>query len=229
MGGLVEKIIPRNTPIPVARAQEFTTFQDGQAAMAIQVLQGERELADQCRSLARFELHGIPPMTAGAARIQVSFAVDADGLLTVSAREQVTGVEQRVEVKPSYGLSEDEMAKMLYDSMENAAADMQRRILTEARVDARRVLGAVASALAADGDLLEAGESASIAGAMTVVERAIAGDDRDAIVSAVEALEEATLGFAERRMDRGIRTALRGHDLREFEETATAASEPDAG
>ena len=227
MGGLVEKIIPRNTPIPVARAQEFTTFQDGQAAMAIQVLQGERELADQCRSLARFELHGIPPMTAGAARIQVSFAVDADGLLTVSAREQVTGVEQRVEVKPSYGLSEDEMARMLYDSMENAAADMQRRILTEARVDARRVLGAVASALAADGDLLEAGESASIAGAMTVVERAIAGDDRDAIVSAVEALEEATLGFAERRMDRGIRTALRGHDLREFEETAPAASDSD--
>jgi molecular chaperone HscA len=227
MGGLVEKIIPRNTPIPVARAQEFTTFQDGQAAMAIHVLQGERELVDQCRSLARFELHGIPPMTAGAARIQVSFAVDTDGLLTVSAREQVTGVEQQVAVKPSYGLSEDEMAKMLYDSMENAADDMQRRILTEARVDARRVLAAVASALAADGDLLEPGESASIAKAMTVVERAIAGDDRDAIVSAIEALEKASLGFAERRMDRGIRAALRGHDLRDFEETAPAASESD--
>jgi molecular chaperone HscA len=227
MGGLVEKIIPRNTPIPVARAQEFTTYQDGQSAMAIHVLQGERELADQCRSLARFELHGIPPMTAGAARIRVSFAVDVDGLLTVSASEQVTGVEQQVAVKPSYGLSEDEMAEMLYDSMENAADDMQRRILTEARVDARRVLAAVASALAADGDLLEPGESASIAKAMTVVEQAIAGDDRDAIVSAIEALEKATLGFAERRMDRGIRAALRGHDLRDFEETAPAASESD--
>jgi molecular chaperone HscA len=191
------------------------------------VLQGERELADQCRSLARFELHGIPPMTAGAARIRVSFAVDVDGLLTVSASEQVTGVEQQVAVKPSYGLSEDEMAEMLYDSMENAADDMQRRILTEARVDARRVLAAVASALAADGDLLEPGESASIAKAMTVVEQAIAGDDRDAIVSAIEALEKATLGFAERRMDRGIRAALRGHDLRDFEETAPAASESD--
>jgi molecular chaperone HscA len=227
MGGLVEKIIPRNTPIPVARAQEFTTYQDGQSAMAVHVLQGERELADQCRSLARFELHGIPPMTAGAARIRVSFAVDVDGLLTVSASEQVTGVEQQVAVKPSYGLSEDEMAEMLYDSMENAADDMQRRILTEARVDARRVLAAVASALAADGDLLEPGESASIAKAMTVVEQAIAGDDRDAIVSAIEALEKATLGFAERRMDRGIRAALRGHDLRDFEETAPAASESD--
>jgi molecular chaperone HscA len=227
MGGLVEKIIPRNTPIPVARAQEFTTYQDGQSAMAVHVLQGERELADQCRSLARFELHGIPPMTAGAARIRVSFAVDVDGLLTVSASEQVTGVEQQVAVKPSYGLSEDEMAEMLYDSMENAADDMQRRILTEARVDARRVLAAVASALAADGDLLEPGESASIAKAMTVVEQAIAGNDRDAIVSAIEALEKATLGFAERRMDRGIRAALRGHDLRDFEETAPAASESD--
>jgi molecular chaperone HscA len=195
--------------------------------MAIHVLQGERELADQCRSLARFELHGIPPMTAGAGRIRVSFAVDADGLLTVSAREQVTGVEQQVAVKPSYGLSEDEMAEMLYDSMENAADDMQRRFLTEARVDARRVLGAVASALAADGDLLEAGESTSIAEAMAIVERSIAGDDRDAIIAAVAALEKATLGFAERRMDRGIRSALRGHDLRDFEETAPAASDTD--
>jgi len=227
MGGLVEKIIPRNTPIPVARAQEFTTYQDGQSAMAIHVLQGERELADQCRSLARFELHGIPPMTAGAGRIRVSFAVDADGLLTVSASEQVTGVEQQVAVKPSYGLSEDEMAEMLYDSMENAADDMQRRILTEARVDARRVLGAVASALAADGDLLEAGESTSIAEAMAIVERSIAGDDRDAIIAAVEALEKATLGFAERRMDRGIRSALRGHDLRDFEEAAPAVTDSD--
>ncbi len=139
MGGLVEKIVERNTPVPVSKGQEFTTFQDGQAAMSIHVLQGERELADQCRSLARFELHGIPPMTAGAARIQVGFAVDADGLLTVTAREQTTGVEQSVAVKPTYGLTEDEMATMLYDSMKHAKDDMGRRLLAEARVEAATV------------------------------------------------------------------------------------------
>ncbi len=142
MGGLVEKIIERNTPIPVARAQEFTTYQDGQTAMAMHVVQGEREMVDQCRSLARFELRGIPPMTAGAARIRVSFAVDADGLLTVSAREKTTGIEARVEVKPSYGLTEDEMAQMLRDSIDNAREDMEQRLLTEARVEARRGISA---------------------------------------------------------------------------------------
>lgn len=225
MGGLVEKIVERNTPVPVAKRQEFTTFQDGQAAMSIHVVQGERELADQCRSLARFELHGIPPMTAGAARIQVSFAVDADGLLTVTAREQTTGVEQSVEVKPSYGLTEDEMAAMLYDSMKHAKEDMSRRLLTEARVEAQRALSAVAAALKADGDLLATGERQEIVDTMASLEAACAGDDRDAINAGVENLERVTRRFAERRMDRGIRSALHGHDVREFE----AALEPVSG
>jgi molecular chaperone HscA len=210
MGGLVEKIIERNTPIPVARAQEFTTYQDGQAAMMIHVVQGEREMVDQCRSLARFELHGIPPMTAGAARIRVSFAVDADGLLTVSAREKTTGTESRIEVKPSYGLSEDEMATMLRDSIENAREDMERRLLTEAKVDARRGIGAVRSALNADGDLLNQAERAEIEKAIAAVEATLSGSDRDAVNAAAEALEHATRPFAERRMDRGIRAALAG-------------------
>jgi molecular chaperone HscA len=217
MGGIIEKIIPRNVPIPVAKAQEFTTYQDGQQAMAIHVVQGERELVDQCRSLARFELRGIPGMTAGAARIQVIFAVDADGLLTVSAREQTTGVEQKVAVKPSYGLSEEEMAAMLYDALQHGAADMQRRVLTEARVEAKRVLGALASALAADGDLLTDDERRAIDQQMATVERAIAGEDRDAINAVAEDLEKLSRPFAERRMDRGIRAALSGRDVREFD------------
>ena len=155
MGGIVEKVVPRNTPIPVQLAQEFTTYQDGQTAMAIHVVQGEREMVADCRSLARFELLGIPPMTAGAARIRVSFAVDADGLLTVSAEERTTGVQQRIEVKPSYGLSHDDMADMLYDSLENAEADMTARLLTEARVEGRRNLLALDAALAKDGALLD--------------------------------------------------------------------------
>jgi molecular chaperone HscA len=218
MGGLVEKIIPRNTPVPVAKAQEFTTFQDGQTAMSIHVLQGERELADQCRSLARFELHGIPAMTAGAARIQVSFTVDADGLLTVAAREQATGIEQNIEVKPSYGLSEDEMAAMLYDSMKHAANDMSRRVLTEARVEAQRALNAIAAATEADGDLLNDDERQKISETIARVEAAVAGNDRDAITAAMESLDEVTRPFAEHRMDRGLRSALRGHDVSEFED-----------
>jgi molecular chaperone HscA len=210
MGGLVEKIIERNTPIPVARAQEFTTYQDGQAAMMIHVVQGEREMVDQCRSLARFELHGIPPMTAGAARIRVTFAVDADGLLTVSAKEKTTGTESRIEVKPSYGLSDDEMAVMLRDSIENAREDMERRLLTEAKVDARRGIGAVRSALQADSDLLDQAERAEIEKAIAAVEATLSGSDRDAVNAAAESLEHATLAFAERRMDRGIREALTG-------------------
>ncbi|MCU0894007.1 MAG: Hsp70 family protein, partial [Rhodospirillales bacterium] len=213
--GLVEKIIPRNTPIPVAKAQEFTTYQDGQAAMAIHVLQGEREMADQCRSLARFELHGIPPMTAGAARIRVTFAVDADGLLTVSAAEQTTGTKQQVAVKPSYGLSEEEMASMLYESMAHAQGDMARRLLAEARVEARRVLLAVASAIEADRDLLAAGEGERIGAVMAALAEAIEGEDRDAIGHRVEDLEKVTRGFAERRMDRGIRQALQGRGVDE--------------
>jgi molecular chaperone HscA len=210
MGGLVEKIIERNTPIPVARAQEFTTYQDGQTAMMIHVVQGEREMVDQCRSLARFELHGIPPMTAGAARIRVSFSVDADGLLTVSAKEKTTGTESRIEVKPSYGLSDDEMATMLRDSIDNAREDMERRLLTEAKVDARRAIGAVRSALNVDSDLLNEAERKDVEKAVAAVESTLSGSDRDAVNAAADALEEATRSFAERRMDRGIREALAG-------------------
>jgi molecular chaperone HscA len=210
MGGLVEKIIPRNTPIPAALAQEFTTYQDGQTGMILHVVQGEREMVDQCRSLARFELKGIPPMTAGAARIRVTFAVDADGLLTVTARETTTGVEQKIEVKPSYGLGEDEMATMLRDSLVHAREDMAARLLAEARVEAGRVLNAVRAALAADGDLLDTNERAGVDRAIAALEKALPETDRDAINAAAEALEAATRPFAEKRMDRGIRAALGG-------------------
>ncbi len=213
MGGLVEKIIPRNTPIPVALAQEFTTYQDGQTAMAIHVVQGERELVADNRSLARFELHGIPPMTAGAARIKVTFTVDADGLLTVAAEERTTGVSQRVEVRPSYGLDDETMARMLRESMTHAANDMQDRLLVEARVEARRALAALEAALAADGDLLQPDEAAAIRAAMAAVEKAVDGTDRDAINAAVEGLDRQTQAFAERRMDRGISRALKGMEL----------------
>ena len=217
MGGIVEKVVPRNTPIPVQLAQDFTTYQDGQTAMAIHVVQGEREMVADCRSLARFELLGIPPMTAGAARIQVSFAVDADGLLTVSAEERTTGVQQRIEVKPSYGLSHDDMADMLYDSLDNAEADMTLRLLTEARVEARRNLLALEAALARDGGLLAADERAGLDAGRAYLEAAMAGDDREAINAAAEALETLTTPFAERRMDRGIREALAGKSVNELE------------
>ncbi|MGE0422999.1 MAG: Fe-S protein assembly chaperone HscA [Reyranellaceae bacterium] len=210
MGGIVEKVIQRNTPIPVSVAQEFTTYQDGQSAMAIHVVQGERELAQDCRSLARFELRGIPPMTAGAARIRVSFSVDADGLLTVAAKEKTTGVAQRVEVKPSYGLDEDELADMIYDSLEHAEDDMARRLLQEARVDAQRLVQALDSALASDGDLLAAAERAALDQARARVLADVAGEDREAIGAAAQALEELSKSLAERRMDRGIRSALSG-------------------
>jgi molecular chaperone HscA len=217
MGGIVEKIVPRNTPIPVQLAQDFTTYQDGQSAMAIHVVQGEREMVDDCRSLARFELSGIPPMTAGAARIRVSFAVDADGLLTVSAAERTTGVQQRVEVKPSYGLSHEDMADMLYDSLDHAEDDMARRLLTEARVEARRNLLALEAALARDGGLLSAEERAELDAARTRVGLAVEGEDRDAINAAAEALETLSKPFAERRMDRGIREALSGMAVSDLE------------
>ncbi|MBC8790886.1 MAG: Fe-S protein assembly chaperone HscA [Tagaea sp. CACIAM 22H2] len=210
MGGIVEKVVERNTPIPVSRAQEFTTYQDGQNAMALHVVQGEREMVDQCRSLARFELDGIPPMVAGAARIRVTFAVDADGLLTVSAKEATTGVESRIEVKPSYGLTEDEMAAMLRASIDNAQDDMERRLLTEARVEARRAINAVQSALGVDSDLLSADERKRIDETIDMVERAMSATDRAAIQGAAEELEHRTKIFAERRMDRGIRKALAG-------------------
>lgn len=217
MGGIVEKIVPRNTPIPVQLAQDFTTYQDGQTAMAIHVVQGEREMVADCRSLARFELLGIPPMTAGAARIRVTFAVDADGLLTVSAEERTTGVQQRIEVKPSYGLSHEDMADMLYDSLEHAEEDMTQRLLTEARVEGRRNLLALDVALQKDGALLGADERAALDAARGRLEAAIAGDDREAINAAAEALETLSKPFAERRMDRGIREALSGRSVVELE------------
>jgi molecular chaperone HscA len=217
MGGLVEKIIPRNTPIPVAKAQEFTTYQDGQVGMSIHVVQGEREMVGQCRSLARFELKEIPPMVAGAARVRVTFAVDADGLLTVSARETTTGVEQRIEVKPSYGLTEQEMTTMLFDSMQHAKDDMTARLLAEARVEAGRTINAVRSAIKADGDLLAHKERVTIEGLIAKIEGRMAGSDRDAVNAAVEELENATRPFAERRMDRGIRAALRGVSVDKLE------------
>jgi molecular chaperone HscA len=217
VGGIVEKIVPRNTPIPAQLAQDFTTYQDGQTAMAIHVVQGEREMVADCRSLARFELLGIPPMTAGAARIRVSFAVDADGLLTVSAEERTTGVQQRIEVKPSYGLSHDDMADMLYDSLENAEADMMARLLTEARVEARRNLLALGVALEKDGGLLDTAERAELDRGRARLEAAVAGEDRDEINAAAEALETLSKPFAERRMDRGIREALAGKSVSEVE------------
>jgi molecular chaperone HscA len=210
MGGLVEKIVPRNSPIPIAKAQEFTTYRDGQDGMVIHVVQGERELVAQNRSLARFTLSGIPPMTAGAARVRVEFSVDADGLLTVAARELTTGREQRVEVKPSYGLPPEEMERMLRDAMVHARDDMADRLLGEARVDAERALLALEGALKADGDLLSMAQRRVIEAEMAVVRQAMSGANRDAIVAAVESLDRATHQFAQARMDRGIATALKG-------------------
>jgi molecular chaperone HscA len=213
MGGIVEKVVPRNTPIPVSLAQEFTTYQDGQTAIAIHVVQGERELVSENRSLARFELQGIPPMTAGAARIRVLFNVDADGLLTVSAEEVTTGTRQEVAVKPSYGLSEAEMAAMLKANIEHAKDDMIERLLREARVDAERMLLALDAALRSDDDLLPDGERGTIARHIEILRRAMAETDRGAILDAIDALNAATEGFAGRRMDRGIRQALHGVEV----------------
>ncbi|WKZ86194.1 Fe-S protein assembly chaperone HscA [Ralstonia pickettii] len=216
MGGLVEKIIPRNSTIPVARAQEFTTFKDGQTAMAIHVLQGERELASDCRSLARFELRGIPPMVAGAARIRVTYQVDADGLLSVSARETVSGVEASITVKPSYGLADDDVARMLQEGFQSAEDDMRRRALAEERVEAERLLEALSQALAADGDLLSPEERAAIDAEIVVLRTTMQGEDHRAIKDAVDALSHGTDEFAARRMDRGIRKALAGKRIEEL-------------
>jgi molecular chaperone HscA len=210
MGGLAEKIVPRNSTIPIARAQEFTTFKDGQTAISLHVVQGEREKVADCRSLARFELRGIPPMTAGAARIRVAFDVDADGLLSVSAREQTTGVEASIVVKPSYGLTDGEIARMLQDSFAHAADDAQARALAEARVDADRIVAATDAALAEDADLLDAADRARIERALAEVRRLRDGDDRAALAKAVAALNDVTAEFAARRMDRGVARALAG-------------------
>jgi len=219
MGGLVEKIIPRNTTIPVARAQEFTTFKDGQSAMAVHVLQGERELVSDCRSLARFELRGIPPMVAGAARIRVTFSVDADGLLHVEAEEQSQGVKASVEVKPSYGLTDNEIAGMLKSSIEHAGEDMAARKLAEQKVEAARVIEALTAALQSDGDdLLNADERATVDQALAELQQlAEQSQDDKQLKAGIEALE-ATCGFyVERRMNSGIRKAMAGHKVEDFE------------
>ncbi|AUD60566.1 Fe-S protein assembly chaperone HscA [Shewanella sp. Pdp11] len=213
MGGLVEKVVSRNTTIPVARAQEFTTFKDGQTAMAFHVVQGERELVADCRSLARFTLKGIPPLAAGAAHIRVTFQVDADGLLSVTAMEKSTGVQSSIQVKPSFGLSDTEIATMLKDSMKYAKDDITRRMLAEQQVEAARVLESLHAALAKDGDLLNADERAQIDATMANVAQVATGDDADAIKLAIEKLDEQTQDFAARRMDNSIRVAFKGQSI----------------
>ncbi|NDJ56806.1 Fe-S protein assembly chaperone HscA [Enterobacteriaceae bacterium 4M9] len=215
MGGLVEKVIPRNTTIPVARAQEFTTFKDGQTAMAIHVTQGERELVQDCRSLARFTLRGIPPLPAGGAHIRVTFQVDADGLLSVTAMEKSTGVEASVQVKPSYGLTDGEIATMIQDSMNFAGQDVQARMLAEQKVEAARVQESVHSALTADGALLSTEERQAIEQAAEQLRVAAQGDDVEAIKEAIKTTDKQTQEFAARRMDVSIRQALKGHSVDE--------------
>ena len=215
MGGLVEKVIPRNTTIPVARAQDFTTFKDGQTAMSIHVMQGERELVQDCRSLARFALRGIPAMPAGGAHIRVTFQVDADGLLSVTAMEKSTGVEASIQVKPSYGLSDGEIASMIQDSMSYAEHDVKARMLAEQKVDAARVLESLQGALATDAALLSGAERADIDAAMVALHAAAAGEDIDAIEQAIKNVDKQTQDFAARRMDESIRKALKGHSVDE--------------
>ncbi|OLU15294.1 Fe-S protein assembly chaperone HscA [Pseudomonas sp. PA1(2017)] len=219
MGGLMEKVIPRNTTIPVARAQEFTTYKDGQSAMMIHVLQGERELISDCRSLARFELRGIPPMVAGAAKIRVTFQVDADGLLSVSARELASGVEASIQVKPSYGLTDGEVARMLQDSFQHAGGDKAARALREQQVDAQRLLEAVEGALQADGErLLDAEERMVIDLQMQELRDLLTGTDGLAIEQQTKRLSQVTDAFAARRMDSTVKAALAGRSLNEIEE-----------
>ena len=213
MGGLVERIVPRNQTIPTAMAQDFTTYQDGQTALALHVVQGERDLVADCRSLARFELRGIPPMVAGAARIRVTFTVDADGLLSVNAKEQVSGVEARIDVKPSYGLSDDEIARMLQDSFSTAQLDMAARALAEARLDADRMVLAVKTALSADADLLSPNERAQMDSLIVGLIDTRENGEVAAIEAATQALAKGTEAFAAERMNRGIRDALAGKNI----------------
>ncbi len=216
MGGLAEKIIPRNSTIPVARAQEFTTFKDGQTAMSIHVVQGERELISDCRSLAQFVLRGIPPMVAGAARIRITFQVDADGLLAVSAREMTSGVEASIEVKPSYGLGDEDISRMLTESLSHVQDDIEARKLREAVVDAESLRDATVSALASDGDLLAEDERQLVDTALAAIAEAIAADDTRQVNQATHHLNKVTEDFAARRMDRNIQRALKGQNIAEL-------------
>ena len=215
MGGLVEKVIPRNTTIPVARAQEFTTFKDGQTAMSIHVMQGERELVADCRSLGRFTLRGIPALPAGGAHIRVTFQVDADGLLSVTAMEKSTGVAASIQVKPSYGLTDGEIATMIQDSMSFAGEDVKARMLAEQKVEAARVLESLQSALGSDAALLSAAERQVIDEAAAHLRVAAEGDDADAIEQAIKNIDKQTQEFAARRMDQSVRKALKGHSVDE--------------
>ena len=217
IGGLVEKIIPRNTTIPVSRAQEFTTFKDGQTAMSVHIVQGERELVDDCRSLARFTLRGIPPMAAGAAHVRVTYQVDADGLLNVTAMEKSTGVQSSIQVKPSYGLTDDEIMQMLKASMDNAKGDIQARLLAEQRVEARRVIESVYSALENDQSLLNDDELSAVQNALISLEQLAIQEDSMAIKQGIKALDQATQEFAARRMDKSIRAALAGQNIKDIE------------
>jgi molecular chaperone HscA len=213
MGGLVERIVLRNETIPTAKAQDFTTYIDGQTALALHVVQGERDLVADCRSLARFELRGIPPMVAGAARIRVTFTVDADGLLSVSALEQISGVQAQIQVKPSYGLADEQIARMLSESFATAQADMLARAVTEARVDADRMLLATQSALAADADLLDVAQRTEIEVLMRAVQASRSLEDAAAIEAMTQALAKGTEAFAALRMNRGIQKALSGKNI----------------
>jgi molecular chaperone HscA len=208
MGGVVDKLVPRNASIPCTATHTFTTYADGQTAMDIHVVQGEREKVEHNKSLARFRLRGIPPLGAGLARVLVTFQLDADGLLTVTAKEQATGITQSIEIKPSFGLTDAEVEEMLIASIDNAEADITERLVIEKRVEARRVLQATQKAIDEDGALLEDGERATVAAAVVVLEAAIAGDDRHAIQAATDALDVATTPFAQRRMTRKIGDAL---------------------
>ena len=217
MGGLVEKIIPRNTTIPVSRAQEFTTFKDGQTAMSVHIVQGERELVDDCRSLARFTLRGIPAMAAGAAHVRVTYQVDADGLLNVTAMEKSTGVQSSIQVKPSYGLTDDEIMQMLKASMDNAKGDIQARLLAEQRVEARRVIESVYSALENDQNLLNDKELSAVKNALISLEQLAIQEDSMAIKQGIKTLDQTTQEFAARRMDKSIRAALAGQNIKDIE------------
>jgi molecular chaperone HscA len=217
MGGLVEKIIPRNSTIPTARAQEFTTYKDGQTAMSIHVLQGERELVSDCRSLAKFELRGIPAMVAGAARIRVAFQVDADGLLSVSARETGSGVEASIAVKPSYGLSDAEITRMLQESGQFAQEDMQARALREQQTEAHQLIAAVENALQQDGDLLASAQRAQIETQMAALRESLQQTDHLALKRAIGALNDATVSFAQARMDKSVASALAGKNISDLE------------